>query len=350
MTMNHLTRILVAVLLLAELSTLSHAQKVGTTSLQFLKVMPTARAAAMGDAYVAEARGADAQFWNPAGMSLAQTHEVTSTLTEWLFDTRQIALAYAMPLGNWPTVGIQFQYVDYGTIQETREDLADLVINDGGKFYNPGLTGRSFSPYAYVFGVTIAKSFTDKFSAGVTAKYVKEVLWLDQSVVVEDPITRVKSTYKTYTDVILYDIGMLYNTGFRSVKIGIAVQNFGPQITYATESRPAPLAFRIGGSANLMGSDALLLTDDVNRFTVAFDLFQPNDYKQQIHVGAEYALSEMVALRIGYKVDYDTEGLTFGGGVMATLADVPVSVDYGFGKMSAYMNNVHRISVGVQFR
>jgi hypothetical protein len=349
MTMNPLTRILVAALLLAELSGSMYAQKVGTTSLQFLKVLPTARAAAMGDAYVAEARGADAQFWNPAGMSLTQTHEITSTITEWLFDTRQIAIAYAMPLGDWPTVGIQFQYINYGSIKETREDLADLVVNNDGRFFNPGLTGRSFSPYAYVLGMTVAKAFTDKFSAGATMKYVKEVLWMDQSVVVEDPITHVKNTYKTYTDVILYDIGMLYSTGFRSVKIGIAVQNFGPQVTYATESRPAPLAFRIGGSANLMGTDALLLTDNTNRFTVAFDL-QPNDYKQQIHVGAEYALSEVVALRVGYKVDYDTEGLTFGGGVAATLAGVPITVDYGFGKMSAYMNSVHRISVGVQFR
>ncbi|MEI6053715.1 MAG: hypothetical protein WCQ44_13500, partial [Opitutaceae bacterium] len=43
-----------------------HEQKVGTTSLQFLKVMPTARATAMGDAFGSLASGADASFWNPA--------------------------------------------------------------------------------------------------------------------------------------------------------------------------------------------------------------------------------------------------------------------------------------------
>src|SRR3990172_5378904 len=61
-------------------------QKVGTTSLQFLKVMPTARATAMGDAFSSLASGADAVFWNPAGMMKSGQVEVVSTLTLWLFD------------------------------------------------------------------------------------------------------------------------------------------------------------------------------------------------------------------------------------------------------------------------
>jgi opacity protein-like surface antigen len=69
-----------------------------------------------------------------------------------------------------------------------------------------------------------------------------------------------------------------------------------------------------------------------------------------MHVGAEYSFSEMLMLRAGYKYDYDSEGLTFGGGLHADLSGWPVRVDYSYGKMNEFLNSVHRISLGVQFR
>jgi len=351
MTMNPTTRALMTVLLLTVFVGQTQAQKVGTTSMQFLKVMPTARAAAMGDAFVSLASGADASFWNPAGLARIEDHQMTSTLTTWIFDTKLIALAYDLPMGTWGNVGIQFQYVDYGTIQETRADLPDLVISpNGDRFYNSGLTGRSFTPYAYMVGFSYARAITDKFSTGVTVKYAMESLWSDQVITIVNSVTGEETSYKTYADVVLFDFGMMYNTGFRSVQIGVAAQNFGPPVTFARKSHPAPLAFRLGISANMFGTEGLFFQDAMNRLTVAYDLFQPNDYLQQMHVGAEYSFSEMFALRIGYKLDYDSEGLTYGGGIRVDLGGVPVATDYSYGKLSEDLNNVHRISVGVQFK
>jgi hypothetical protein len=269
----------------------------------------------------------------------------------WLFDTKQIALAYGMPMGNWGNLGFQLQYIDYGTIQETRGEQADLVQpSNGTPFFNSGLTGRTFTPYSYVIGLSYARAFTDKFSAGGTVKYAMESLWTNDVVTVVNSTTGEISNYKTYADVILYDFGMTYNTGFRSVQVGVSIQNFGPQVVFADKPHPAPLAFRLGVSANLFGKEGLLFLDNMNRFTLAYDLFQPNDYEQQMHIGAEYVFSDLVALRVGYKVDYDSEGLTFGGGVNIDLSGWPISIDYSYGKMSEYLNNVHRISLGVQFR
>jgi hypothetical protein len=349
--MNHTYRTVVTVLLLTVGIGQIHAQKVGTSSLQFLKVMPTARATAMGDAFVSLAGGADATFWNPAGLTKLENHEITSTLTMWLFDTKQIALAYGLPMGDWGTLGFQFQYVDFGRIEETRADAVDLVVPaNGPPFFNAGLTGRTFTPYSYLVGLSYARAFTEKFSAALTVKYAMESLWSEQAITLINSVTGERSTYKTYADVVLFDFGMLYNTGFRSVTIGVSAQNFGPQVKFADAAHPAPLAFRLGVSANILGQDALLFQDGMNRFTLAYDLFQPNDYRQQMHVGAEYSFSELLALRLGYKFDYDTEGLTFGGGLHTDLAGWPVRVDYSYGKMSEYLNTVHRISLGVQFR
>lgn len=327
------------------------AQKVGTSSLQFLKVMPTARATAMGDAFVSLANGADAIFWNPAGLATIQNHEITSTFTKWLFDTQQIALAYGLPMGDWGTVGFQFQYIDYGTMEETRAEYVELVVPAVGEpFFNSGLTGRSFTPYSYLVGISYARQFTDKFSAALTAKYVRESLWSEEAITIVNRATGESNTYKTYAEVVLFDFGMLYNTGFRSVQLGFSVQNFGSQVTFADKGHAAPLAFRMGVSANLFGQEALLFQDERNRLTFAYDLFQPNDYAQQMHLGAEYSFSELLALRAGYKFDYDSEGLTFGGGVHGDVSGWLMSVDYSYGKMSEYLNNVHRISLGVQFR
>src|SRR3990172_1912843 len=120
------------------------AQKVGTSSLQFLKVMPTARATAMGDAYSTLAQGSDAVFWNPAGIAGSSSIEVAGTFIVWLFDSRQSALSSVFPIGDWGIAGLQLQYVDYGDIPVTRADRLEFVGSGGDYHYNPGLTGETF--------------------------------------------------------------------------------------------------------------------------------------------------------------------------------------------------------------
>jgi hypothetical protein len=322
------------------------AQKVGTSSFQFLKVMPTARATALGDAYATLAKGVDGVFWNPAGLTAAQSHQLTTTLTLWLFDTKQSAIAYALPLEDIGTFGVQLQFVDYGEIRETRADELRFTGSGSDLRYNPGYTGNVFSPSAYIIGVSYARQLTEQFSAGITAKFISESLWDRATAVIENEYGETE-TVNTAAREVFFDFGMRYATGFRSVEIGISVQNLGPQVKFAQEGYPAPLAFRVGAAANLLGPSALALIDEHNRLTVAWDIFQPNDYAQQMHLGLEYSFHEILALRTGYKFNYDNDGMTYGGGVASEFAGFAVAVDYSFGDMGDYLGNVHRISLGV---
>jgi hypothetical protein len=343
---QNLTYILLAAII-AGLSQYSVAQKVGTSSMQFLKVMPTARATAMGDAFATLASGADAVFWNPSGIIHANGLEIASTMTLWIFDSRQTAFAAAMPLGgDMGNIGIQLQYVDYGKMEETTVGALGFVGTGDDKRYL-GFTGRTFSPYAYVLGVSYANRFTDKFSTGLTVKYVNESLFGSSSVSVTNPTTGESKTYHTYANVLLFDFGMLYNTGYRSIAIGIAVQNFGSSVQFAEEAFPAPLSFRLGASVDLLGSNALFIENQQSRVTMAYDIFQPNDYAQQMHVGLEYVFNNMFALRTGYKSNYDSEKLTYGAGIRTDLEGYGLSFDYSYAGMGDYLNNVHRISLGV---
>ena len=318
------------------------AQKVGTTSYQFLKVMPSARATGMGEAFASLADRSDALFWNPAGITSVMGHDLSSTHTIWLIDTHQTAIGYALAAGGYGHFGLQFQYVSYGEIEETRVDHLDFV---GGE-YNPGRTGRTFSPHAWVLGLTYSRNMTDRFSAGITGKYVNEVLFSERTVQSGD-VGDGGGTYNTFANSLLFDFGMQYDTGFRSVRIGAAVQNFGGQVRFGRDDFPAPLTFRLGAASDLVGPNGLFASNDLSRFSVAYDVVHPNDYAQQMHMGAEYAFANVLTLRGGYKLNYDVDNWTFGGGVQTRLSRYRLSFDYSFGAMNRYLNEVHRLTLGL---
>lgn len=320
----------------------SYAQKVGSTSMQFLKVMPCARATALGEAYTVWATGAEAMFWNPAGLASVEKMELSTTYINWLLDAQQGAFSFAWDKRNFGAIGIQVQYVDFGEFEETTNQRP--YISDPN---NPGLTGRTFRPFSYLIGLSYARYLTDKFSLGFSVKYAHESLFNGQRVTAQVR-QGVFEEVDTWASGLLFDFGIRYHTGFRSVYIGSAVQNFGADVKYARESNPVPLLFRFGVGADVIGEKGLIPSGFKNsRLSLASDIFHPNDYAQQIHVGVEYEYGNMFALRGGYKFNYDYDGFTFGAGIRHTMEGLALSADYSYGDMGVYLENVQRISIGL---
>lgn len=345
MAMKMTARIILSLLAACLALSSASGQKVATTSMQFLKVMPCARATALGDAYSVLAEGAEAVFWNPSGVALAEKHQFTTTYIKWIFDARQGALAYAAPLGSIGAIGVQVQYVDYGVFEE-----AVLTQPSIKQLPEPGLTGRTFHPYSYLIGVSYARNLTERFATGLSFKFAHESLFDQSTIAVLDPAKGINEQVNTYGNAFLFDFGIRYNTGFRSVRVAAAVQNFGPQIKYALEKSSAPMLFRVGVAADLIGPSSLLLAETDNRLGIACDLFQPNDYDQEIHTGLEYSYAGTLALRIGYKYNYDSEGMTFGAGVCRTIAGARFAFDYSYGSLGTYLGGTHRISLGIEIQ
>ena len=115
--------------------------KVGTTSFQFLKVMPDARSTALGEAYTSVVNTSDAVFWNPAALTRVDNIDVASSYVDWLLDISHLSIAAAYSLDNVGTIGIQAVLTDIGEIEETRVD--HLFRNEEAGTYNPGLTGNT---------------------------------------------------------------------------------------------------------------------------------------------------------------------------------------------------------------
>lgn len=340
--MKTLFRTYAVVIVLLAASTDALAQKVGSTSMQFLKVTPSARGSAVGDAFSTWASGAEAVYWNPAGLVSAERNEVSFSYVQWIFDTRQSAVVCALPFEGFGIIGVQLQYVDFGEFIET--SALRPYIN---KEFEPGITGRTFHPNATLVGISYAASLTDHFSLGGSMKYARESLY-DAATIVAQVAQLKDEEVKTWADGLFFDFGIRYKTGYRSVEIGASVQNFGANITYAKESHPIPMMFRWGAAADLIGADALFGESDDQRLAMAFDLFQPNDYAQQEHLGAEYEFAKTFILRAGYKFNYDTESLTMGGGLRQELSGYMLQIDYSFNSIGEFLGNTHRFTLGVR--
>jgi hypothetical protein len=312
----------VLLFLFAGASILTAGEKVGTTSFQFLKLSLDARSAAMGGAAVSTVRTSEALYWNPAGMRRTSGLDISTSYIDYFLDVNIYSGAASLPLGRSSAIGLFAAVVDYGTIEVT--DAAHLGFNPDWT-YNPGLTGEVIHPTASVFGISFAHSVTDRLTFGISAKYLREDL----------------ATAKGST--ISFDGGLLYETGWNSLRFGLSIKNFGPEVKFIKESYPVPETFAAGISAYLFSpDDALLMQTSSQSLLVSYDLSHPRDYDQQHHFGAEYALGDFLFLRGGYKVNFDEEGLTYGLGVKYSN----FRLDYAYDKFGNTLPGVHRLSIG----
>ncbi|MCF7804876.1 MAG: PorV/PorQ family protein [Candidatus Marinimicrobia bacterium] len=296
-------------------------EKVGVTSFQFLKVMPGARSTGVGEAYSSIVDGADAMYWNPAALTRVSRLSVNASHVDWFLDTGHNSFTAAYNIGRNVSLGLMALNADYGSIEVTTVDALGPV----GDGYNPGLTGETITPGATAFGIGFGHQLTNKFSYGLTGKYVTE-----------DMVVRKKS-------LLMFDGGIYYHTGFRSVQMSATLRHFGPEVTYYDKSYSLPQTMNVGISAYVIGQGDYLFFNARNQnLLMAFDIVQPRDYDQQYNLGAEYSISDILFLRAGYKINYDTAGLTLGFGVQyANFA-----IDYSFNDHDEFLGNVNRFSVG----
>lgn len=303
-------------------STIWGFEKVGTTSFQFLKVMTTARAYSLAGAYSTLANSSDAVFWNPAGLTRISGLGASAGYTDWFMDVVHYSFSAAYTTDNMGTFAVFGMYADIGSIEETKVSSLGFV----GGVYNPGLTGRTFSPTSMVIGVSYAYDLNDRFTFGINAKYAREDLVYESA------------------GLLIFDGGLLYKTGFKSIVLGASLRNFGPEVQFIDRSYPLPQTLTIGVSTKLIGADDPLITSlGNNSLVVSYDLEQPRDYDQQHNVGLEYSFDNKLFLRTGYKFNGDQEGLSVGGGVNYA----GYKVDYAYNDYGSYLGSVHRVTIGI---
>ena len=314
--------------------------KTGTTSAPFLTVDVGARGVGMGSAYVSVVEDATAMYWNPAGLARIKGNEAVFCHTQWIADIGMSFAGVAINMGNMGTLGVSAQF-------ETMADMERTTINF------PDGTGEMFSAGSYAFGLSYGRNLTDRFSIGMTAKFIHEQI------------------YHSTASGAAMDIGALFDTQFYGMKIGMSISNYGTKMQMggrdlqtqkdidasisgnnqninaylATDAYDLPLLFRVGISMDVLkgyGKSNLIL---------AVDALHPNDDVESINVGGEYIFNHMVSIRGGYKSlfnKYSEEGWSLGGGLNYPVGGIRLMLDYAYHDFGR-LKDIQKITIGIGF-
>lgn len=323
MTRILLLSLLVVSLLAGQASATEVFEKVGTVGCQFLEIGAGPRGVAMGEAMVSATEGLESVYWNPAGLRTVTRPTATFSYGTWPADISHQFAAYAMRPGF--IRGVMALSVTTLSMDAMPVRTAD----------SPDGVGVDFQSGDIAIGFSYAREFTDKFAAGGTLKWFHSGL-ADLSVL------GVEGLEDYYVEGFVGDFGTLYNTGFRSLKIGLMIQNMGPEVAYIDEPVPMPATFKFGVSMNLIDTPGQTLV-------AAAEFRHPSDTSEKINVGAEYELNGMYFARAGYKMGYDEESFTAGGGAKMTVGTLgTVELDYSYADFG-YFGGVHRVGLTLEF-
>jgi len=303
-------------------------KKVAQAGMQFLKVNPSAHAAAMGGAFSMIGKDASALFLNPAGIAYVQSDfDVFLSQVDWFADIKYSAGAAVVNLGDYGDIGVSFILPDYGEIIGTQ-----VASNEQG-YVETG----NVSVGAYSVGLAYATSFSDKFSIGAQIKYVDQNL--GESMI--DTSGTVKNNDAAGFG---FDFGTIFYPGFESLRFGITIRNFSGQFQYEETPFQLPLTFIIGAAMDVLD----LFGKHDNSFVVSLEALHPRDYTERIHLGGEYTFMDMISLRMGYKFNYDLEGLSAGVGFNKVIYGVGIRLDYSYSDFDIF-GSINRLSLGLYF-
>ena len=307
--------------------------KTGQTGLKFLAVGVGARAAAMGEAFTLVGDDANAVFYNPAGIAYTDKR-VDAILHKnyWIADISYNAVALTCNLKNWGIVGVTLLAADYPN------SIGTMVADNDVGYIETG----DISAEAWSVGLVYARNLTDKFSIGGKIRHATQSL--GTSMIPTLVGTEIVGTEESKNQVsgLAYDIGTIFYPGFKSFRVGMSITNFSPQYKYEEEEFQLPLTFKLGVAMDVLD----LLGDRPEDMSCVIDVevVHPRDYSQRLHIGSEIWFRNMVALRGGYKFNYDEEGLTAGIGFNVA----GVRIDYAWSAFGVF-DSVSRFSCGFAF-
>lgn len=304
--------------------------KLAQSTMNFQLVSISPKASSMGEAFYSVGIGSESVFYNPAGLSLtSHRYDITLNYTQWIADINYLGGAVAYDLDNYGTVALSALTVDYGTIYGTQLDPSSSSASgyiETGNISNVG---------AYSFGLSYAKSINEKFSIGGNVRIVGQNLGTNTFV---SGISKENKAAK-----LVFDAGVLYNTGYKNFRFGMAIRNFSSNIKREEISEQLPLTFTMGGAIDLM---KFFNEKNDEEITLAIDFLHSNSYSERINVGAEYKFLGMVSIRAGYQTNRDIASWSAGVGFFTTLSDYNLEVNYSFSKMDIF-NNVNRLSLNI---
>lgn len=303
---------LASTFLLVASSIAVHAEP-GSTTAGFLLVPVGGRAVAMGGAYTGLAEDPYALHYNPAALARSP-RELTFAHNEYILDLSQEYMAYAHPL-SVGVLGIAVNYFDYGDFDRTTHAAGFAGVAAPTGYLAQGRFGAG----NLALSVGYARAMGDAgFHVGAAAKYIQQDIdnFSGQSAAA--------------------DLGLYWRRGDGPLSLGLSVLNVGDKLKTGRRADPLPIAIRFGAAWRVLPE----------RFTISGDVVKVSgDDDLQGHVGGEYWIASVLALRVGYSSVSDAgTGFTAGVGVRVDR----FGLDYAFADEDD-LDNAHRIAINYRF-
>ncbi len=300
-------------------------QRAGVSALSFLKSDVNPRSMGMSGASVALPVDGYAVFNNPAAISLQRQFNVSTSNLAFGAGLHQSFLSTIIPRKDAPSgFAVSLNTLNSGPMEVRTE-------------FQPGGTGQQFYATNLAAGLSYSQSLSDKFSLGLTLKYIYEQL--DQ--------------YTNHTGA--FDFGFLYTTDVRDLRFAVLVQNFGGNSaldgdfleidfnrdnTVEVNNYTVPTTFKLGLSF-------VPWKRDQQSLLASAQLDHPNDNSENLRFGLEYEYLKLLFLRMGYKINVQGQNFpSFGVGYRARVGAHPLRVNYSINP-TQYLGIQH--SFGLSF-
>jgi hypothetical protein len=254
----------------------------GATSGEFLLLGAGARGTALGNAFSALTSDVSALYYNPAGIALMSRPQAMVGSYDYVADTRYTWGGVAFPFsGGSRAFGFQM-----GTFGFKDQPVYTVDAPTGA--------GNVYSVSETFAGLTYAQNFSDRFSAGISAKVVSDQLGDAEG------------------STLAIDFGTNFHAmlGEKPIRMGFTVSNLGAGLDYTgaalnvqvprdppageeevptadqpgqlrSKEFPLPTSFRVS-----LGYDLLATTS--RRFSLLGEFNQPNNNRAGFSMGGEY--------------------------------------------------------------
>jgi hypothetical protein len=313
--------------------------KVGSTVGGFLRIEPTARGAALGNAGAAMPGGIEAVYYNTGAIGLLDRPAVAYSHSFWFADISFDYVAFALPVTGVGTF--------FGSVTSLNSGEIDVRTVD-----QPLGTGERYDVSNVAVGVGYGLRITSRFAAGLQANYATERIW------------------HTSIKMVTFNLGTVYRLSESGAVLGFSLANIGSRARYTggdlaiqydadpdiygdnsalpaeqfTDSFPLPGVFRLGVSVPYR------LSEDSGLLFLA-EALHPNDNSESANLGVEWTWRSLFALRGGYQTLFQTDrelGLTLGFGVQGDLGGNRYQVDYAWANHD-HLEATHRLTVILVF-
>jgi len=281
----------------------------GTSGNDFLRIIPTAREAALGGAASVNAEGAFAFYYNPINILKGVSSAAQFSYVNYPAGINACAVGYLQPVNPDVGLGVGINYLNSGTMKRTNEQGEEL-----------GAFGAACAVLNVSGATRIAEQLT--LGAGIAGLY---------------------GNIDTFFSLALAtNLGIGYELFPYNIRVGLTASNLGWEVKPFGETRdPLPIEFGLGAAWQPVPALNLNLT-----------LNKPLDNRLNFRFGVEGWLNQYLVLRGGYNSLGSDLGDGSGGDIFAGFATgfglryQRYQIDYSYVPMGL-IGISHRLSFGL---